>query len=158
MASVFLLFLVPVLHARIPRDAFSWGVMVLLGSLQITLVYGLIFWGKQYISSGLTAVLSHGPIPLASIDRIPIIFTAESGRYCGGTNGGNRPRISRFGLLNTKLSQMLARLRTPTTPETCSGTQLQGNSAMRAEIPVAVCVIMLLQENDLYSRYDILAI
>ena len=58
MASVFLLFLVPVLHARIPRDAFSWGVMLLLGILQITLVYGLVFWGEQYISSGLTAVLS----------------------------------------------------------------------------------------------------
>jgi len=58
VASVFLLFLVPVLHARIPRDAFSWGVMILLGIFQVTLVYGLTFWGEQYISSGLTAVLS----------------------------------------------------------------------------------------------------
>jgi len=58
VASVFLLFLVPLLHARIPRDAFSWGVMILLGIFQVTLVYGLTFWGEQYISSGLTAVLS----------------------------------------------------------------------------------------------------
>ena len=41
-----------------PRDAFSWGVMILLGIFQVTLVYGLTFWGEQYISSGLTAVLS----------------------------------------------------------------------------------------------------
>lgn len=58
VASIFLLFLVPVLHTRIPRDAFSWGVMILLGIFQVTLVYGLTFWGEQYISSGLTAVLS----------------------------------------------------------------------------------------------------
>jgi len=58
VASVFLIFLVPVLHARIPRDSFSWGIMLVIGIFQITLCYGLTFWGEQYITSGLTAVLS----------------------------------------------------------------------------------------------------
>jgi len=58
VASVFLVFMVPLLHARIPRDRSSWIVMLFLGVFQITLVYGLVFWGEQYITSGLTAVLS----------------------------------------------------------------------------------------------------
>ena len=58
VASVFLIFLVPVLHVRIPRDSFSWGIMLVIGIFQITLCYGLTFWGEQYITSGLTAVLS----------------------------------------------------------------------------------------------------
>jgi drug/metabolite transporter (DMT)-like permease len=58
VASIFLLFVAPTLHARIPKDRSSWIVMLFLGVVQITLVYGLIFWGEQYISSGLTSVLS----------------------------------------------------------------------------------------------------
>lgn len=58
VASIFLTFLVPLLHARIPRDKSSWGVMLFAGIFQITLGYGLVFWGEQYISSGLAAVLS----------------------------------------------------------------------------------------------------
>jgi len=58
VAFLFLLFLLPFLHARFPRDSFSWGVMILLGILQIALAYGLLFWGEQYTSSGLAAVLS----------------------------------------------------------------------------------------------------
>lgn len=45
------------LHARIPRDRSSWTVMLFLGIVQISLPYGLVFWGEEYISSGLSAVL-----------------------------------------------------------------------------------------------------
>ena len=58
VASLFLLCLFPFLHAKFPRDAPSWGIMTLLGVLQIALTYGLLFWGEQYTSSGVAAVLS----------------------------------------------------------------------------------------------------
>ncbi len=57
VASAVLVFLVRLLHAQIPRDRSSWMVMIFLGIFQITLPYGLVFWGEQYISSGLSAVL-----------------------------------------------------------------------------------------------------
>jgi drug/metabolite transporter (DMT)-like permease len=77
VASVFLLFLVPLLHARIPRDTFSWGIMLLIGIFQITLCYGLTFWGEQYISSGLTAVLS-ATLPFFIVIFARLLVKSES--------------------------------------------------------------------------------
>jgi len=57
VASLALLPLGVILKARIPRDRSSWAHMLLLGILQITVPYGLVFWGEQYISSGLASVL-----------------------------------------------------------------------------------------------------
>jgi drug/metabolite transporter (DMT)-like permease len=57
IASTVLVFLVRLLHAQFPKDRSSWMVMIFLGIFQITLPYGLVFWGEQYISSGLSAVL-----------------------------------------------------------------------------------------------------
>jgi len=76
VASLFLVFLVPLLHARIPRDRSSWTVMLFLGIFQITLVYGLVFWGEQYVSSGLTAVLS-ATLPLFVVIFAHISIKAE---------------------------------------------------------------------------------
>jgi drug/metabolite transporter (DMT)-like permease len=76
VASLFLVFLVPLLHARIPRDRSSWTVMLFLGIFQITLVYGLVFWGEQYVSSGLTAVLS-ATLPLFVVILAHISIKAE---------------------------------------------------------------------------------
>jgi drug/metabolite transporter (DMT)-like permease len=56
-ATLALALLVKLLHARFPRDRFSWSVMFFLGLFQITLPYGLVFWGEEFISSGLSAVL-----------------------------------------------------------------------------------------------------
>jgi drug/metabolite transporter (DMT)-like permease len=76
VASLFLVFLVPLLHARIPRDRSSWTVMLFLGIFQITLVYGLVFWGEQYVSSGQTAVLS-ATLPLFVVIFAHISIKAE---------------------------------------------------------------------------------
>jgi drug/metabolite transporter (DMT)-like permease len=76
VASIFLAFLVPLLHAHIPRDRSSWIVMLFLGVFQITLVYGLVFWGEQYISSGLTAVLS-ATLPLFVVIFAHMLIKAE---------------------------------------------------------------------------------
>ncbi len=56
-ATIVLFVLAKMLHAHIPTDRSSWMVMLFLGIFQISLPYGLVFWGEQYISSGLSAVL-----------------------------------------------------------------------------------------------------
>jgi drug/metabolite transporter (DMT)-like permease len=56
-ATMALMVLAKMLHARIPRDRSSWMLMLFLGIFQISVPYGLVFWGEQYISSGLSAVL-----------------------------------------------------------------------------------------------------
>lgn len=56
-ATVVLVILARILRAPIPRDRVSWAIMLFLGVVQISLPYGLVFWGEQYISSGLSAVL-----------------------------------------------------------------------------------------------------
>ncbi len=48
---------------RLPRAARDWRLLAYTGVLTITLNYGLVFWGEQYISSGLAAVLS-ATVPL----------------------------------------------------------------------------------------------
>ncbi len=57
IATIMLLVLAKILHAHIPSDRLSWEVMLFLGVFQITLPYGLVFWGEEYVSSGLSAVL-----------------------------------------------------------------------------------------------------
>jgi len=56
-ATVVLFVLAKVLHARIPSGRSSWYLMTFLGIFQLTIPYGLVFWGEQYISSGLAAIL-----------------------------------------------------------------------------------------------------
>jgi drug/metabolite transporter (DMT)-like permease len=57
ISTTALILLAKILHARIPRDRASWILMLFLGIFQITLPYGLVFWGEEYVSSGLSAVL-----------------------------------------------------------------------------------------------------
>jgi len=56
-ATVALLILFRLLRARMPKDRYSWEVMLFLGIFQVSLPYGLVFWGEEYISSGLSALL-----------------------------------------------------------------------------------------------------
>jgi drug/metabolite transporter (DMT)-like permease len=57
IASLILVLLVMVRRARWPRTRSEWSLIAISGLLQFTLNYGLVFWGEQYISSGLAAVL-----------------------------------------------------------------------------------------------------
>jgi drug/metabolite transporter (DMT)-like permease len=54
------LILLPVLYVRkipLPKTADEWRLLAITGVLQFSINYSLIFWGEQYITSGLTAVL-----------------------------------------------------------------------------------------------------
>lgn len=56
-ASAILMLLAFLRGARWPRAGKDWALIVVVGVLQFTLNYGLVFWGEQHISSGLAAVL-----------------------------------------------------------------------------------------------------
>ena len=56
-ASLILLGLILARGVRWPRQRRDWLVIAVVGLLQFSLNYGLVFWGEQRISSGLAAVL-----------------------------------------------------------------------------------------------------
>src|SRR5207247_5489622 len=57
IAAAILVLLALISRAPWPRSRRDWSVIAITGTLQFALNYGLVFWGEQYISSGLAAVL-----------------------------------------------------------------------------------------------------
>jgi drug/metabolite transporter (DMT)-like permease len=57
LASLILMLMVFARRAAWPRTRREWVLIAVVGILQFSLNYGLVFWGEQYISSGLAAVL-----------------------------------------------------------------------------------------------------
>ena len=57
VALVPLLIIMAAMGLKLPRRVSEWGLLSLTGVLTFTLGYGLVFWGEQHISSGLTSVL-----------------------------------------------------------------------------------------------------
>lgn len=49
--------LVPLLGARWPRGSTEWQLVVWAGLILFAADYGLIYWGEQFLESGLTAIL-----------------------------------------------------------------------------------------------------
>lgn len=68
VAVVILLPVIVAQHTRLPRRARDWLLIAVTGLILLGLNYGLVFWGAQYISSGLTAVLQ------ASTPAFTLIF------------------------------------------------------------------------------------
>src|SRR6185503_7372294 len=44
-------------RVSLPASGSDWGLLILTGILSFSVNYGLIFWGEQYVSSGLAALL-----------------------------------------------------------------------------------------------------
>jgi len=57
ISTLCLLVITKLLHTRFPKDRSSWGVMIFLGLTMMGAAFGFQYWGEQYISSGLAAVL-----------------------------------------------------------------------------------------------------
>src|SRR6267143_2074466 len=57
LASLILMLMVVARRATWPRTRRDWILIAVVGILQFILNYGLVFWGEQYISSGLADVL-----------------------------------------------------------------------------------------------------
>jgi drug/metabolite transporter (DMT)-like permease len=57
IACLILFLLIRARGISLPANRRDWGLLALTGVLSFSLNYGLVFWGEQYISSGLAAVL-----------------------------------------------------------------------------------------------------
>src|SRR5262245_27185571 len=57
IACTILLAVIRIRDIRLPRAPGEWRLLALTGVLSFAVNYGLIFWGEQYISSGLAALL-----------------------------------------------------------------------------------------------------
>lgn len=57
IASLILVALVTIRGVPWPRSRSDWTLIAIVGLLQFSLNYGLVFWGEQHIPSGLAAVL-----------------------------------------------------------------------------------------------------
>lgn len=57
IACAILLVLIRARSIPLPDNRRDWGLLAVTGVLSFCLNYGLVFWGEQYISSGLAAVL-----------------------------------------------------------------------------------------------------
>jgi len=57
IASLILVALLKVWGLSLPRSQRDWLLLAIVGVTAFSLNYGLIFWGEQYISSGLAALL-----------------------------------------------------------------------------------------------------
>jgi drug/metabolite transporter (DMT)-like permease len=58
--------LVPLFRAQWPRGSMEWGLVVWVGLVLFAADYGLIYWGEQFLESGLTAIL-FATLPLITI-------------------------------------------------------------------------------------------
>ena len=57
ISSAILMSIVAMRRIRFPRRARDWLLLAITGVIAFTFNYGLLFWGEQYISSGLAALL-----------------------------------------------------------------------------------------------------
>lgn len=57
VAAAILFPLMSLFRARLPQNAVEWALVVWVGVVMFGVDYGLIYWGEQFIDSGLTAIL-----------------------------------------------------------------------------------------------------
>ena len=57
IASAILFAIIKARRLTLPRTRADWILLAVTGVLSFSLNYGLLFWGEQYISSGLAALL-----------------------------------------------------------------------------------------------------
>src|ERR1044072_5227246 len=57
IATAIVFVLIAIRRISLPTRKRDWILLAVTGVLSFTLNYGLVFWGEQYISSGLAAIL-----------------------------------------------------------------------------------------------------
>ncbi|HSE49429.1 MAG TPA: EamA family transporter [Terriglobales bacterium] len=73
IAAAVLLVVAVVRKSRWPQSADEWRTVVVLGVTMMTIPFGTVFWAEQYITSGMTAVLS-ATTPLAIALLTPVML------------------------------------------------------------------------------------
>jgi|SRR5688572_1461461 len=78
--------LVPLLGARWPRGSIEWQLVAWAGLILFAADYGLIYWGEQFLESGLTAIL-FATLPLLTIACAHVYLPGDriTGRKLAGT-------------------------------------------------------------------------
>lgn len=76
LAAMVLGAIIAVRRVRLPWAARDWKLLAYTGFLTITINYALVFWGEQYIPSGLAALLS-ATVPLFGLPLAHRYLAAE---------------------------------------------------------------------------------
>jgi drug/metabolite transporter (DMT)-like permease len=76
LAAMVLGAIIALRRVRLPWAARDWRLLAYTGLLTITINYALVFWGEQYISSGLAALLS-ATVPLFGLPLAHRYLAAE---------------------------------------------------------------------------------
>ena len=76
LAAILLAAVILIRRIRLPSSSREWGLLAYTGLLSITINYALVFWGEQYISSGLAALLS-ATVPLFGLPLAHRYLAAE---------------------------------------------------------------------------------
>ncbi|HEV7366560.1 MAG TPA: EamA family transporter [Gemmatimonadales bacterium] len=76
LAAMVLGAIIALRRVRLPWAARDWRLLAYTGFLTITINYGLVFWGEQYIPSGLAALLS-ATVPLFGLPLAHRYLAAE---------------------------------------------------------------------------------
>src|SRR5262245_17933565 len=86
LAGALVTSIVPALGARWPRGRIEWSVVVCVGVVLFGADYGLIYWGEQFIDSGLTAIL-FATLPLFTVAFAHVYIPGDrlTGRKLAGT-------------------------------------------------------------------------
>ena len=66
LAGAVLAVIIPALGAHWPRGRRQWGLVLWVGLVLFAADYGLIYWGEQFLDSGLTAIL-FATLPLITV-------------------------------------------------------------------------------------------
>jgi drug/metabolite transporter (DMT)-like permease len=86
LAGVILTPIVPLLGARWPRGRTEWALVCWVGVILFGADYGLIYWGEQFLDSGLTSIL-FATLPLVTIGFAHVYVPGEgvtTRRLAGG--------------------------------------------------------------------------
>lgn len=86
LAGAILTVIIPVLGARWPRGQREWTLVTFVGVVLFAADYGLIYWGEQFIDSGLTAIL-FATLPLFTVALAHLYIPGDriTPRKLGGT-------------------------------------------------------------------------
>jgi drug/metabolite transporter (DMT)-like permease len=78
--------LVPLFRARWPRGRREWSLVAFVGVVLFGVDFGLIYWGEQFLDSGLTAIL-FATLPLITIASAHLYLPGDriTPRKLGGT-------------------------------------------------------------------------
>jgi drug/metabolite transporter (DMT)-like permease len=86
VAGAILAVCVPALSGRWPRGGTEWALVLWVGVVLFGADYGLIYWGEQFLDSGLTAIL-FAMLPLVTIAFAHVYIPGDriTPRKLGGT-------------------------------------------------------------------------